>query len=178
MTVVAWILGAGGMLANFLIFQQTTRKRLLTVKLLSDFFWAMHYSFLGAWSGAAVGAIGMIRETVFLNADKKWAQGKRWLLLFLGLGVVSVIVTWKNGFSVLPAIASSLSIFSFWKGDPKLTKLLAYPISGCFIIYDIVCRSYVGIMSEAIVLISTSVGLFRLRNERHKVCEHVASKHP
>lgn len=107
----------------------------------------------------------MIRETVFLNEDKKWAQGKRWLVLFWVLGIVSAIVTWKNWFSILPAMASALSIFSFWKGEPKLTKILAFPISACFMLYNIACLSYMGIVNEIFVLISTTVGLLRYMHE-------------
>ena len=110
----------------------------------------------------------MIRETVFLNEDKKWAQGKRWLVLFWVLGIVSAIVTWKNWFSILPAMASALSIFSFWKGEPKLTKILAFPISACFMLYNIACLSYMGIANEIFVLISTTVGLLRSMRENAK----------
>lgn len=163
MIILAWVFGVGGVITNILIYQQNTRKRLLTIKWLSDWCWALHYGFLGAWSGAGIGAIGVIRETVFLNEDKKWAQGKRWLVLFWVLGIVSAIVTWKNWFSILPTIASALSIFSFWIGRPNLTRLLAFPISGSLLIYNITCLSYVGIVNELFVLISSAVGLIRMK---------------
>ena len=162
MIVAAWIFGGLGVLFNALIYQQTSRKRILSTKRIADCLWTAHYVFLSAFSGAGICAIGILRETVFLKEDKKWAQGKRWLIFFLLLSIISAILTWKNAFSILPTAAAALSVFSFWKGDPKLTKILSYPISACFMIYNLTCLSYMGIVNEMIVLVSTTVGLIRI----------------
>lgn len=163
MTLFIWLLGGCGILANFLIYQQKDRETLLLTKLIADCLWTAHYALLGAWSGCAVCGIGIIRESIFLNAHKKWASGKKWLLLFLILSIFSAIVTWKNPFSLLPAIASALSVFSFWKGEPKLTKYLSFPISACFMTYNIACLSYTGIINETFVLISTVIGVIQMK---------------
>ena len=161
MIAIAYLFGAFGIVFNFLIYQQNTRKKLLTVKLIANCFWSVHYGFLGAWSGAVICAVGVIRETIFLNENKRWAKGKHWLLIFLILSLIGTIFTWKHIFSILPAIASALSVFSFWRGSPKLTKILAFPISSCFLIYNITCASYVGILNEVIVLSSALIGLLK-----------------
>lgn len=163
MIAVAWILGLGGVIANFMIYQQRSRKAILLNKLIADCLWTFHYLSLGALSGASVCAIGILRESVFLNNHKKWAQGKRWLMLFLLLSILSAVLTWKNGFSVLPTIASILSVFSFWKGNPTWTKILSFPISVCFMTYNIFSLSYAGIINEILVLISTAIGIIRIK---------------
>lgn len=161
MTILSWVFGILGMFTNILIYQQKTRKRLLLAKLGSDCCWGLHYGFLGAWSGMAICVIGTVRETIFINEKRKWARGKKWLIVFMALSVLSAIVTWKNAFSLLPAIGSILAVFSFWVGSPKLTRILAIPISTCFIIYDLFCYSYVGLINESIVIISTVVAIIR-----------------
>ncbi|MBQ6823062.1 MAG: YgjV family protein [Clostridia bacterium] len=163
MIIFVWVFGVGGVFANFMIYQQTSRKKLLLNKLIADCLWTLHYISLGAVSGAFVCAIGILREFVFLNKRKKWAQGKRWLMLFLLLSILSAVLTWKNGFSVLPTIASILSVFSFWKGDPTWTKILSFPISVCFMTYNIFSLSYAGIINEVLVLISTAIGIIRIK---------------
>lgn len=163
MIIFVWVFGVGGVFANFMIYQQTSRKKLLLNKLIADCLWTLHYISLGAVSGAFVCAIGILREFVFLNKRKKWAQGKRWLMLFLLLSILSAVLTWKNGFSVLPTIASILSVFSFWKGNPTWTKILSFPISVCFMTYNIFSLSYAGIINEILVLISTAIGIIRIK---------------
>jgi len=163
MIIFVWVFGVGGVFANFMIYQQTSRKKLLLNKLIADCLWTLHYISLGAVSGAFVCAIGILREFVFLNKRKKWAQGKRWLMLFLLLSILSAVLTWENGFSVLPTIASILSVFSFWKGNPTWTKILSFPISVCFMTYNIFSLSYAGIINEILVLISTAIGIIRIK---------------
>ena len=51
MGIAAWIFGAGAMIALFLIYQQKTRKGMLTAKLSADVFWVLHYFCLGGIAG-------------------------------------------------------------------------------------------------------------------------------
>ena len=156
------IFGTVGILFNFAIYQQKTRKALLRAKLVANCFWTLHYGFLSAWSGAAICSIGILRESIFLNNHRKWAKTKLWLLVFVLLSIISAILTWKNPYSLLPSVASVLSVYSFWKGNPTLTKILSLPISTCFLIYNIVFGSYIGIINEIFVLTSTILALIKI----------------
>ncbi len=167
--LAAIIFGAFGVAANVIIYQQESGKKLLLWKLLSDILWMIQYLCLGAFSGAAIAAVGIIRETVFLNQSKKWAQGKGWLLLFLVLSLVSAVFTWKSIFSILPAFASALSVFSFWKNKPTLARSLAFPISVSMLTYDIFCGSYLGIANEIFTLVSAFIGVLRNRKSETEV---------
>jgi hypothetical protein len=162
MIYLAWIFGIGGIVANILIFQQKNRKNLLRTKLLADISWTIHYSFLSAWSGAAVCGIGIIRESVFLQKPRKWANSPLWLILFFLCSLVSAVLTWKSPFSILPAVASMLSILSFWIGNPKLSRWLQIPISLSFFTYNVTVFSVTGIINELLTMISIAIAVWRL----------------
>ena len=159
---IGFIFGTIGIAFNFSIYQQKTRKKLLLTKLIANCCWTLHYAFLSAWSGAAICSIGVLRESVFLNNHRKWAKSKLWLLLFVILGVVSAVLTWENPYSILPLVASVLSIYSFWRGNPTLTKILSLPISTCFLTYNIAFGSFIGIANEIFVLASTMIALIKI----------------
>lgn len=159
MKLFAMIMGALGIVANVLIYQQKTGKKLLVYKLISDVLWALHYALLGAWAGMAVAAIGIGRETVFFHQDKKWAKGGWWLLFFLVCAWLSSALTWQSAFSILPATASTLSVISFWRNQPSLSRALAFPISACMLTYDITCLSYMGMANEIFTLTSALIGV-------------------
>ena len=162
MIYLSWLFGIGGILANIMIFQQKDKKYLLTVKLLADISWTAHYALLSAWSGAAVCGIGIVRESIFLNRPRKWANSPLWLILFFLCSLVSVVLTWKSPFSILPAFASMLSILSFWIGNPKLTRWLQIPISLSFLAYNVTVVSVTGILNEALTLTSIIIAFIRL----------------
>lgn len=160
--IIASLVGALGIGANVLIYQQKTGKNLLIYKLISDILWATHYLILGGFSAFAIACIGIVRESIFLNQKHKWAQSRIWLLVFVLLSLVSAALTWKTLMNVLPAIASVLSVFGFWRNNPTLSKILAFPISLCMLTYDLYIMSYMGIANETFTLLSATISVIIL----------------
>ena len=161
--IVSSVIGGCGILANAIIYQQKAGKRMLVWKLISDILWAAHYFTLGGISAAAIACIGVIREAIVLNKGKKWADSKLWLLFFVVLSIAAAIFTWKSPMSILPALASLISVFSFWRAKPLLSKWLAYLVSACMLSYDILVLSYTGMVNEVLTLISTTIGIITLK---------------
>lgn len=159
---IGLVFGALGILANAVIFQQKTGKKLLICKLISDVLWAIYYLLLGGYSAAMIAGIGILRESIFLNQGKKWADSPLWFLLFAAFAVLSGLLTATSLWALLPMTASLLSVYSFRKAKPRLARLLAYPISGCMLLYDIIvlgALGTVGMINEGMTLISTTVAL-------------------
>lgn len=168
MDIIAQLIGFIGIGANIIIYQQKSRGRLLLWKLISDALWLLHYLFMGAYSAAVVAVIGMMRESVFMNRHKKWAQSPLWLVLFLVIAAGSAVLTWKNAFSLLPAIASMIAVISFWIGKPRLSRVLAFPISLSMLTYDISVGSIAGIGNELFTMTSSVVGILRLDRKKNE----------
>ena len=164
--MLSTIFGVLGMATTVLIYQQKTRKGLILSKLLSDVIWFLYYICLSAYSGAAIAVIGMIRELVFINREKKWAKHPIWLVFFLVLSFVSAIITWKNIYSILPCIASAISVVSFWIGNPRLSRKLSYPISACMLTYNITSVAIIGVINEIFTVISSIIGTIRLDRKK------------
>ena len=158
------IFGLAGVASTIFIYQQKTRIGLLIAKLISDVVWFLYYFFQAAYSGAAVAAIGIIRELIFINKEKKWAKHIFWLYFFIALAIISAIITWKSWFSVLPMIASIVSIISFWIGKPKTSRILSFPISACMLSYDLLLSPIAiwGVANELLATTSSIIGLIRL----------------
>ena len=165
--MTAMIFGALGVAANILLYQQKSGKKLLAFKLISDILFALHYFFLNAYTAMCIALIAIVRELVFLKQNKNGTRKNVWLIVFFLCGIASAAVTWKGPTSILPALASAISIFSFWRGDPRLSRILAFPISGCMMTYDFTCGSVMGIVNETLTLISAAAGVIRFRREQN-----------
>ena len=70
---VAQIVGFGGAALNGLSFQQKKRKGIIGVQIGAAVLFIIHYILLGAYTGAALNFISLLRSFVFINNDKKWA---------------------------------------------------------------------------------------------------------
>ena len=159
--IISEILGFIGVGLNAIVYQQKKRDRLLIFKWISDWVWMFHYGLMYNFSGAAVAAIGIARESTFLVTDRKGIDRRPFLLVFLGCACFSVWLTWGGWFSILPATASFLSVISFWQQKPGVSRLLALPISACMITYSIIVSSYAGIANEIFTISSTVIGIVR-----------------
>lgn len=155
MNFIAQIFGLGATVSLFMIYQQKTRKGMLFAKLSADVFWVIHYLLLGAYAGMIPNAVGMLREVIFIQRNKK-----RWANNFI-FPIVFVLINWCLGFrtfeawyNLLPIAASTAVTISLWIDRPRLTKLISIPVSLAFMTYDIFVLSYVGIVNEAIAICS------------------------
>lgn len=176
---VAWVFGGIGICTNAMIYQQKNRAKLLLLKLISDAIWGVHYLFLGAYSGLAITVIAIFRELVFMHRPtKKWAQCFVWPIFFALLAIGSSVLTWKAPISVLPALASAVSVFGFWIGNPRLSRILTFPISSAMFTYDACIDpiSVPGIINEAGAITSAVVGIIRHDLARKKEISDPASE--
>ncbi|MBR5309484.1 MAG: YgjV family protein [Clostridia bacterium] len=165
MKTLAFVIGAVAVIVNLTIYWQNERRKLLLTKVGTDILWGLHYGLLGAFSGTGIALISIVRGIVFLNEEKKWASGKKWLWIFLVLSLLSAVLTYKNPSSLLPLFASLMAVVSFWQKKPHLTRLLAFPIALSMLIYDIYVGSVMGIVNESIVIISASLAVIKLKSK-------------
>lgn len=161
MFLIAQIVGVIGIFFNILIYQQKQKESLLVHKLLSDMVSLLHFLMLGAFSGALIACIGCFRELTFLKCSKDSPKGKIMLIIFIIVSLVSAAVSWKGFFSILPTIASVISVISFYQGDPKITRILSFPISMCMGTYCFFVKSYTGIINEVLTVMSSILGIIR-----------------
>lgn len=152
--IAAQCFGFFGMLCLFISYQQKRREALILCKLGSDAMWVIHYLCLSAYGGAIPNFIGIFREIVFVNNNKKWAKSILWPILFISANWILALCTWKSCITLIPICASMFVTISLWIQNPLLTKLICIPVSVCYIIYDIYVGSWIGIVNEAIALMS------------------------
>lgn len=167
--IISCCFGVVGIVVNAIIFWQKNRERLLFVKLIGDVVWTIHYALIGAWTGAATCGISIVRETVFLNRRHSWARSNLWLVFFIALSVATGILTWQGVFNLLPVCASVLSVVSFFIGKPRVSRIFQIFISIMFLLYDIHCLSYAGIVNEVCTLTSIFISIlyFRIKAKRN-----------
>jgi len=164
MNIAAQLFGIGAMVSLFLIYQQTSRVKMLASKLCADVFWVIHYYLLGGYAGMIPNFVGIFRELVFIQRkDKKWANIIIWPILFILINWGLAIRTFSSIYNLLPITASTFVTVSLWINNPRLTKLISIPISIAFLIYDIFVASYIGIINESISVVSIVIYFIKER---------------
>lgn len=160
-------IGFGGAALNFLSFQQNKRSRIIGFQIVAALLFITHYIFLGftsgedAFTGAALNFIGLTRSIVFINNDKKWAKSPVWLVIFIIVSAIAGVLTWEDWYSFLPSTAMILTTVSYWMKDETKIRLITFPSSPCWLIFNIITGSVAGVVTECIVMSSLIIAIVR-----------------
>ncbi|MGN0989518.1 MAG: YgjV family protein [Eubacteriales bacterium] len=142
-------------------FQQNDRKKLMVFQIFATTLYSVHFVMLGAMSGAAMNMLCAVRAVVFYDRSKKWVQSPVCPIIFSVLSVVLGVVTWAGPMTLLPTVATVLTSLSFWAKTPKSIRLFTLPASPMWLVYNILNRSYSGVLTECFVMTSIIVAMIR-----------------
>jgi len=164
--MVIQICGLVAMLFSVVSFQMNTHKKIMRMQMSANLLFAIQYLAMGAYSGAAMHGIGLMRGIVFYNSDKKWAKGKVWIISFVLMFIVFGVITFDLPISILPPLAMVLNTFSFASTNPQFTRRTILISSPMWLVYSVVTGSIGGAINECFVMCSSILGIFRYRNKK------------
>ena len=157
MTWVAQFFGACAICCSLIIYSRKGRSKLLIFKCIQDVCWFTHYLILSAFSAAATSALCVSRSIAFYHTPSKNKKNQWLLVLYLVLYAASACLTWKNAFSLLPALSSSVSTVAFWMKEPRHTKMLAVVASCCSLCYNIAVAHSISVYVGVAMTVTTSL---------------------
>lgn len=164
MKIVSILFGVGAMTSLFFAYQQQERKKLLFGKLGADVCWALHYFFLGAYTGMIPNFVGIFRELVFLRRGvSRRANHILWPVFFIAVSWGLGIPTLRTATDVLPLVASGAVTLSLWCKKPKLTKAISVPVSLAFLVYDLTVGSFIGVINESVAIFSIGLSFWKTK---------------
>ena len=175
MHILSWIAQGVGLLAmafNIFSYQQKTRERAIAFQLCGGGLFAVNFLLLGAYVGAILNVIAVIRAVVFLRREKFNANHPAWLvgflLSFLGSYLLTFTVLGKEMtpanlvVEFLPVIGMTATTLSFRLTDAKAIRRYGLISSPSWLVYNIFCFSLGAIICEVLSLGSILIGMRRL----------------
>jgi len=146
-----------------LSYQVKSNRRLFLFQVAGSALFCLQFFLLGAASGCLSLAVNILRG-MLLTKYNDWAWVRRKGLAFALCGVYGLILllTWAGPISLLAFTASSVSTLGYWRNNARtirLSNLLC--ASPCWLVYDVLIRSWGGVLNEAITIASILVSLVR-----------------
>lgn len=159
-----WLIQAVGLLGSAVVLasvQFNNRRVVLLAQAAACCLWIVHYWYLGAMTAVFTNFISFARSFVFYNNDKRWARGRFWLWLFVGLFLLNSALTWDGWPSLLPGAAMTCTTLALWTADTRRMRLFYLAGSPFWLGYDLLCGSYSCAATECVALVSYIVAVFR-----------------
>ncbi|MCL2570751.1 MAG: YgjV family protein [Firmicutes bacterium] len=158
-----------GILTTFVVFQIKNKNRLLIFNALSNSFYTLSMLFLGAYIGALLLSIAILRDFIYIKLKDrpKWYVYTSFMFINV-LSIVSAIFTYGHWFDIAILLASILINYGMWQTNAIVIRVTSIITSITFIIYNIIHAGYLNIITEALVIISCVIFLVRLLIKYYK----------
>ncbi len=164
--------GFGGIavILGFINYQVKTREQVLYVHIATTLVFAVHFFLLGQPATAVMQLVGTIRNITFYHLGKNGPVGKQWAVLFAVLmgafGTVTMFLFQEGEwFAIAVIVGLIINSYSMSFSNPNNVRKSILVSSPLVLAYDVWARSIGGAVYEAIVIVSSIVGLIRFNNK-------------
>lgn len=146
--LVAWLCG----LASF---WEKNKKKILFVQIVGDVFYVFHYLLLNAITGGIIIIIDLSREMLFFGC-KNEKQEKAIFYILLPIYFLVGCLLADGVIEIFPILASitycyTLTMAAYWVVIGGIID------SAYWLFYDILCGSYVGVITDIIMIVSNAM---------------------
>lgn len=151
--------------------QWKSKSGILKLQILASVFYCLHYSFLDAYSAAAVSVVSILRLlTIFIIEKKGNRPGWVVLALFEILLVVVAVFTFNGALSLIPIIITALYTYSTWQSNTKILRIVFFIGGWLWIYFNYNVGSFVLIIGNSLEIISSAVSYIRfdIKNKKLK----------
>ena len=160
--VIVQIIGALGYLTLANSYFNKQKSGTLLTQIVANSLLGIHFFLLSGLTGAICDIICLTAYLLIYLFDKFKVKRKKLLtFLLIPCGVAIALVTYKDIFSLFPIIASCIVIASFMTESQFIVRVVGVISAICWLVYGIIFKSYVSIVFEVIIIISSLFSLYR-----------------
>ena len=166
--IVIQLIGFVGMFLSIISFQSKSYQKIIWIRVLSEFVFAVQYFLLGAYTGMATNLTSCVTNTIYRERIKHNKKTLGFQIGFAILFAVIGILSWHGPISLLVIAAKILSTVANGNKNPKTIRILNLIINPLWLVYDIVVFSLAGVLSDAFTILSLIIAMTRLDVNRKK----------
>ena len=169
---IPYLIGQGfGILAiilGFVSYQLKTQKQVLFCQAVVGAVFLVHYALIGAVSGMAMNIISLIRNTIYAVRGGKndTSFDKAIPIVFTVLMGIMGILSWTNWYSIFVFLGLVINSYCMSFSDPQMIRKSILITSPLVLIYDIFALSIGGAVYESVAVISSVIGIIRMKKDK------------
>lgn len=176
--VIAQSIGIVAMMFNIFSYQQKKAKHIIACQLFGATFFAISYFMLGAYIGAILNCIGVVRALLFLKKEKLHMDHIAWLVAFCAMYFGAFLLTFtvfgqeptvKNLIiECLPVIGMVSTNLAFRHNEAKIIRRFGLVSSCSWLIYNVIAMAVGAILCEVFSLVSIFIAMYRFDRNTEK----------
>ena len=161
MALAAQIFGLLGLALSIMAFQFKKHQNIVLLKLTSELVFSIQYILLGAWTGAVLDFISVIRNFLFYKFVKKNISTTPVIVIFGIFVVITGFVTFDGFISILPIGSKLLTTVSYGMRKERWLRVITLPSCILWIIYNLYVGSWAGALTDSMTLVSLLIAMYK-----------------
>lgn len=158
--IIAQILGILGAGSAIIATQMKDKKKYLLLYAISYAFFIINMVLLKAYAGATNCFILMILTIISSKYEKK--EMPRWLMaIFAVIILIGNYITYKDIYSLLPAIASYIYLIILISKNMKVVRKSTLLLRALWSVYDFIVMAYTTFALDMFSVISTIIAIYK-----------------
>jgi len=158
------IIGIIAMIIMCLSYQFKQSSKVFLMQLISCFLFSLHFFLIEAYTGLILNAIEIIRASLLLQENKKWANNRITITAVALIMGICGILAWDNWASIFPILAMVIGTPLLWTRKPTVIRYTGlFLISPGWLIYNITVFSIAGIITETLNIGSILISFLRYK---------------
>ena len=149
--------------------QRKEKSEVLFFQIFSFLLYTIQYISANAIVGAIIYFINAIRSLLFYILERKSKNTNLYFILFLFVVILYSFMTYDNIYDIFPLIATINSVFFMWQKKIKIIRIGQIVSCIMWIVYNLFNHVYVGVITEALVIISCIRALFKYNLQFKKI---------
>lgn len=156
-------IGFFGVMFFFISFQMKTNRALFILQTLGCLTFSVQFALLGALSGCLSLLINIVRNLMLTKYhDCQAIRWKGWVIVFSALSLMAALFTWNGWVSILPVVGTVSGTIGCWTNNAKKIRIANLAVnSPCMLLYDVLVRSWGGVLNESIAMLSIVISVMR-----------------
>ena len=145
------------------------KKDILFIQIFSAIAFAIHYYLLNGITASVCNIISLVIITIIYFFEKFNGKNKK-ILIFITIPLLVLIslFTYENLFSIFPIIASTIVLINFIISNENTIRIAGIISATCWMVYAIIYKSYVGMLFEGIIIVTTFIAYLKNINLKNK----------
>ncbi len=166
MEFVAQTIGVIAMVVGALSLAQKNTKTILLIQIFSTALFGIHYFMLGAYAGAALNVLSMIRNLIIKQKKHRWANPKLWFPIFVLSFATAVYLSGDGLLGLLPFAGCIFVSIGLYIDEGKKARRFIVCSSPCWLVYNAINMSVGGVIAEIINICSLVSAFIRFDIKR------------
>ena len=147
----------------FISFQMKKNKSLFVMQTLGCLSFSIQFALLGAFSRSLSLFINVVRNIMLTKYNEyKAIRWKGWVVVFSVLPLAAALLTWSGWYCILPVIGTAAGKIAYWTNNAGKIRFANLAVtSPCLLVYDVLVKSWGGVLNKSVSIISIVVSIIR-----------------